>query len=286
MPDFDPAAADRDDLDGGVIRSVARAAAVVQEISDAGPGGCRLVDLVDRTQLSKSTVYRLLSTLSKVGWLEMDEESGTYYLGTPLVGFGITASDRHGLLQCVRPSLERLAELTEDTAYLSVPLAGRALCLDQATGAFPVRLLSPAVGERTAMGSCAGSLALLAWMGDAEIEEILARDRHLHGRDSRVPETADLMEMIEESRLRGYTLYPGVLIPDTIGVGVPVPGVDGVPVAALSVATIESRMGQTRRRHVVDWLTSEAQLLTATLVQMNPRFKQADVRRLLGADGR
>lgn len=285
MSDLESSESEQEESSGGAIRSVVRATSVVQEVSDAGPEGLRLIDIVVRTGLSKTTVHRLLSTLVSVGWVELDDETGTYYLGIPMVGFGITASDRHGLLELARPNLQGLADLTEDTAYLSVPLAGRALCLDQARGTFPVRLLSPTVGDRTPMGSCAGSLALLAGMSDADIEEILGRERHIAGMDHRIPEAAVLQEMIAETRTRGYALYPGLLIPDTVGVGVPVRGVDGIPVAALSVATIQSRMTETRRVHVVGWLLREAQALEATLLQMNPRFKQDDVRRLLGAEG-
>ncbi|MGW0819101.1 IclR family transcriptional regulator [Streptomyces viridiviolaceus] len=275
---------DVEDTAGG-IRSVERAAAVIEEISDAGREGCRLVDIVARTGLSKTTAHRLLSTLVKVGWLDLEEETGTFFLGVPLVGFGITASDRHGLLDLAQPHLQRLADLTEDTVYLSVRVAGRALCADQATGAFPIRILDPSVGDRRPLGSCAGSLALLAWMSDDEIDEVLARERHREGRDHRVPEPTVLHQMINESRPRGYTLYPGLVIPDSMGIGVPVFGADDTVVASLSVATIEPRMTEVRRGQIIEWLRREATSLSAALLRLNPRFNQGDVRRLMSVKG-
>lgn len=279
----DETSVDLTDPAGG-IRSVERAAAVIQEISDAGVEGCRLVDIVARTGLSKTTAHRLVNTLIKVGWIDQDLESGMFYLGIPMVGFGISASDRHGLLNLAQPHLQRLADLTEDTVYLSVRVDDRALCADQMYGEFPIRVLDPKVGDRRPLGSCAGSMALLAWLPDEQIDEILARERHSTGRDPRVPEPASLQEMIAESKTQGYTVYSGHMIPGSVGIGMPVFGSGEAPVASLSVATIESRMAEMRRMRIVDWLKREAQELSEELLQLNRQFSQGDVRRLLAMD--
>lgn len=273
-----------DDLTDG-IRSVERAAAVIQEISDAGHDGCRLVDVVMRTGLSKTTAHRMLNTLVKVGWLDQDEETGTFYLGIPMIGFGITAGDRHGLLDLAQPHLRRLADLTEDTVYLSILVGGRALCADIAIGAFPIRILDPSIGDRRPLGSCAGSLALLAGLPDDEIAQILSRERHTDGRDHRIPEPAILQQMIVDTRQFGYTVYPGLAIPGAMGIGVPVFGADRRPVASISVATIESRMQDLRRERIIEWVQHEATELSKSLLQLNPRFSQSDIRRLLAAGG-
>ncbi len=266
---------------GGGIRSVERAAAVIQAISEAGPGGCRLVDIIARTKLSKTTAHRILSTLVKVGWVDQEDDTGTLFLGAPFIGFAITASDRHGLRDLAQPHLQRLAQLTEDTVYLSVRVAGRALCLDQVIGAFPIRIVDPAVGDRRPLGSCAGSLALLAWLDDDQIDEVLAREWQGEDRDHRVPDSSVLHELITQSRSQGYTVYPGLVLPGSMGLGAPVFGADETAVAALSIASIEPRMTERRRGHIADWLVQESQTLSTELLQLNPRFNQDDIRRLV-----
>lgn len=202
-----------------------------------------------------------------------------------MVGFGITASNRHGLLDLAQPHLQRLADLTEDTVYLSVRVPDWALCADQVNGAFPIRVLDPNVGDRRPLGSCAGSPALLAWMDDSEIDEILARERRRTGRDPRVPEPSALQDMIATSRAQGFTVYSGHLIPGSMGVGVPAFGAGGAPVASLGVVTIESRMTEKRRARVIEWLRRESQELSEALLKLNRYFNQNDVRRLLKVDG-
>ncbi|WP_433273900.1 helix-turn-helix domain-containing protein [Pseudonocardia xinjiangensis] len=136
---------DAEDAAGG-IRSVERAAMVIQEISDAGRAGCRLVDIVGRTGLSKTTAHRILSTLVNVGWLDQEEDTGTYYLGVRLIGFGITASDRHGLLD--------------------LPLGPRRwppCARTRPSPRSPSASSTPAVGYRMPLGSCAGASS--SWPG-------------------------------------------------------------------------------------------------------------------------
>ncbi len=264
----------------GGIRSVERAAAVVEEISDAGRRGCRLVDIVTRTGLTKTTVHRVLNTLVKVGWVECEQETGTYFLGPSMIGYGITASNRHGLLNLAAPHLRRIADLTDDTVFLSVRAGRRALCADQASGNFPIRVLDPAVGDHRPLGSCAGSLALLAWLPDDEVEQVMTEER-TRDRDHRLPDSSILATLISEAREQGYTVYPGLLIPDSLAVGVPVRGHGGEVVAALSVASIHSRMDEVRRSHIVQWLQCEADALSESLLRLNPEFGSRDISRTL-----
>ncbi|WP_338889307.1 IclR family transcriptional regulator [Rhodococcus sovatensis] len=265
---------------GGGIRSVERAATVIQAISDAGASGARLVDIVAATNLSKTTAHRIVNTLLNVGWLEQEDEGGILYLGVPFIGFGMTASDRHGLVDLAQPHLTKVAELTGDTVFLSVRVGNRALCIDQAIGTFPVRIMDPAVGDRRPLGSCAGSLALLAWSDDDDDEfGLLTRGANT---TDRVPDAATLQGLIVDARNTGYVRFPGLIIPDTVGIAVPIFGANRDVVAALSVSSIEPRMSGQRQTHIVEWLLREADALSRSLLSMNPRFSKQDVRRVLG----
>ena len=261
------------------IRSVERAAAVIQAISAAGRSGSRLVDIAAETKLSKTTVHRLLATLSKIGWVEQDDDSGTFFLGLPLVGYGSAAADRHGLLDVAEPHLLRLAELTGDTIYLSVRAGNKALCIDQAVGSFPIRTLNPRVGDRLRLGTCAGSLALLAWLSDDDVERIIREDAD-HPAGNLGLESTVVRQMVDEARANGYAYFPGLLIPDSAGLGVPVLGADGDPVASLSVAAIEPRMTEPRRSQIVEWLQQEATAFSDALTELDPRFSNSSMRRL------
>ncbi|MCO1658512.1 IclR family transcriptional regulator [Pseudonocardia humida] len=261
------------------IRSVERAVAVVQVVADRGADGARLVDIVAATGLQKTTAHRLLGTLVQLGWLEQDTATGAFHLGLALVALGTAASTRHGLLELANPHLLRLAELTADTVYLSVRIGAQAVCVDRVTGEFPIRTLTLRPGDRRPLGTGAGSLALLAWLPDEEAERLVERSAG----PGPLGDPAVLHQLIGEARAQGYALNAGMIVPGASGVGVPVRGDDGRPVAALSVAAIDSRLAEPRRAQVVRWLVREATELERTLSELAPHVGEADVRRLLPA---
>jgi DNA-binding IclR family transcriptional regulator len=261
------------------IRSVERAAAVVQVVADGGAAGSRLTAIAAATGLQKTTVHRLLATLVQLGWLEQDATTGAFHLGLGLVALGTAAANRHGLLDLANPRLLRLAELTADTVYLSVRIGARALCVDRVTGGFPIRTLTLGPGDRRPLGVGAGSLALLAWLPDEEIDPIITQSAAAGS--GPLADPAVLHQLIDEARARGYAHNPGLIVPGASGVGVPVRGNDGRPIAALSVAAIDSRLAEPRRAQVVRWLTKEAAELESQLATLSPNLNEADVRRLL-----
>ena len=69
-----------------------------------------------------------------------------------------------------RPSLQRLAQKTGDTAFASILEGTAAICVAREVGDFPIRTLTLSVGDRRPLGVGAGSLALLASLSDDAIE--------------------------------------------------------------------------------------------------------------------
>ena len=74
-----------------------------------------------------------------------------------------------------------------------------------------------------------------------------------------------LREDIAAARKHGYALNPGRIIPDMLGVGVPVFDRAQHVVAALSVAAIRSRLSGARLQEVVASLQRAATELAAEL---------------------
>lgn len=251
------------------IRSVERAVQMIDAIRGREPLGARLVDLAGDTGLQKTTAHRLLVTLRSLGWVDLDEATGLAHLGLPFVTLGVAASNRHGILELATPHLSRLAELTGDTVYLSVPDGGEAVCVARVTGSYPIRTLTLTVGDRRPLGLGAGSVALLAAMPEPTFTSVMAE---LPARTQRWP-TVDLSKVsaqIEEARQRGYSVNDEALIPGVTGVGMAAKGSTGSPVAALSVASVTSRMVDDRLVQVVRWLREEVTKLESKLAGAKP----------------
>jgi DNA-binding IclR family transcriptional regulator len=224
--------------------SVQKACRILRAMSDART--TRLTDIASAAGLDKATALRLLDMLARDGFVARDAETKHYSLGAELFVLGAAALARFDPRPAARPSLLRLADAFEDTAILSIPSGAESICVDVEAGRFPIRANYLEVGSRRPLGVGAGSLALLAWMGDREVEAVLPAIAARLGRYPRI--TTDLLlRHVAAARERGYAVLLDVVVERMGGIAAPIMGRDGRPVAALSVAALSDRITERER---------------------------------------
>src|SRR5829696_3315687 len=74
------------------IQSIERAAAVLRLLA-RGPGRLGVVELSTALGLPKGTVHGILRTLTSVGFVEQDSDTGKYQLGAALLHLGTSYLD-------------------------------------------------------------------------------------------------------------------------------------------------------------------------------------------------
>lgn len=202
----------------------------------------RLADVADSSGLNKATVLRLLDALIEEGFVARDEATRRYTLGDEALMLGMAMQGRDHIRDRARPALLRLAAATGDTLLLSVRSGVESVCVDREFGAYPIRANYLDLGMRRPLGVGAGSLALLAWLPDDEVDAVLSVIApRMVQRYPRI--TLDLLKReVQQSRQRGYALLLDVVVDQMGGIGVPVFGADGRPVAALSLAALTTRI--------------------------------------------
>jgi DNA-binding IclR family transcriptional regulator len=91
-----------------------------------------LRELREESQLAKATVRRLMLTLERLGWVEQDP-AGDYTLGPRMLQSLYAGTSSSVLVSEARPYLEQLAQITTESALLSVWGHEGALSLDLVT---------------------------------------------------------------------------------------------------------------------------------------------------------
>ncbi len=247
---------------GGEHQNLRRMSLALDVLAGA-PYGLRLGDIAAQTQLGKTTVHRLMTGLVELGWVDLDEEDGSYQLGFRPLTLALAAVDRYGLARLSAAALQTIANTTGDTVYLSLRSGAEAVCVARYEGDFPVKTLTLSVGARRPLGVGAGSLALLAFQSEEAIAQLLARNADARARYH--IDDATLRRLVAESRARGYTLNNGMLVTGMSAVGVPIRTSDGRPIAAISVAAISSRLDGSRRQEIAHLLQEAAKAFQTTL---------------------
>jgi DNA-binding IclR family transcriptional regulator len=250
-------------------RNIARLIGILDELSHASSAGLRLTDLVEATGLGKTTTHRLLGGLVSQGLADQDEESGRFFIGLKMLSWATAARERFSFARLAEPALTRIARQTKDTIYLVVRSGDEVVCLDCREGSFPIRVLTLNAGDRRPLGVGAGSLAILAALPDTEIDRFFATNSEalaLYPFDE-----IKLRQMIAATRSNGYAynnihLFQSMEnITEMAGIGVPIHKRDGVPVAALHLTGITSRLDPPRRDNLVAILRAEARQIEEEL---------------------
>lgn len=246
-------------------QSIGRAVAVLRFLASAGPGGARLAAIASAAGITKATAHRVLAALLREGLAEQDPLTRNYQIGTEVLSLVPTEGHRFVIQRLAGEAVASLARRTGDTAFLTIRSGMEALCLDRVDGD---RLVQPHImsaGSRWPLGVGAGSLALLAALGDQEVEGIVAYNLQAYRRFGPGFTQAGIMDAVARTRIRGYAVNDGQIVSALVAVGVAVFDDRGRPLAALSVAAIRDRMSPARLEELVVLLREEANALRARL---------------------
>ena len=153
------------------VRSVERALSIVGVLAE-NRGSLSVGEVAAQMQLHPATVHRLLATLVRLGWVEQNSDTARYKPGVRLLGVGAAALHTHPLVQHSKESLRRLAEVSEYTAYLSVPAGRRVVYLARTAGKRSMSLEFEAGASQPVFATADGKL-LLAYLPESERELLL-----------------------------------------------------------------------------------------------------------------
>ena len=227
--------------------------------------------------LTRPTAHRLLTALTQEGLLDFDVATSRWFLGPEIYLLGSLAAQRFDVTDIARQSVATLAELTGESAFLSVRRGNETVCLLRHEGSFPVRSHVLSEGIRFPLGVASAGLAILAFLPDEEIEAHL---RSMGDRNGIVEERAgnslvptfgeehsreNLWRRIRLTRETGYALNPGLLVEGSWGMGAAIFDAAGRPAWALSLTGIDSRFKPERQAELGQLLVEQAHFVTRKL---------------------
>lgn len=180
---------------------IERAAAIMRLCRDAGLG-LSLRDIADQVNLPRSTVQRIVRSLSEVGFLSAGGKANSIRLGPEAMSF--SASSDVDVIEVAQPLLKQLAEVTGETVDLARLRKDHLVFINQISGSHRLRTVS-AVGEVFPLHCSANGKAALAIMSptefDAACPEILPRLT-----DATITSRSDLVLEIDRVRTQGYAV--------------------------------------------------------------------------------
>lgn len=223
----------RSDPDKEAINSVLRAFDVLFLFTESDSGTIGVTEIADQLGVSKTGVFRILTSLRLRGMVELDEATHRYLLGPRVLALGEAFRSRLDLRALCQPEMEGLMRDTDETATLSIRHGCVRTYIDQVTPNRDVKMIVR-IGHEYPLHAGASSKAFLAFIPEAEQRECMSSLRSLT--PSTITSQRALRTELAGIRERGYAISLGERDPSAGSVAAPVFAAgSSVPVAVMSV---------------------------------------------------
>lgn len=211
-------------------QTVRRAIAILEKCSERPS---TIHELAAHLGTHRTTALRLVQTLEDTGFVRAVGE-GRYGVGFRLAGLASRAVDQFDLRSVVHPHLQQLSDDVGFTVQLAVPQKDRLVYVDKIEPPSSITL-NTRIGGDVVVHTAGVSKAILAYLPHEQRDAIIARstferftDRTLHG-------PAELLEVLEVTKGRGWSSDDGEYEKFSNCIAAPIFGAQGEIVGAVSV---------------------------------------------------
>jgi IclR family KDG regulon transcriptional repressor len=192
----------------------------------------KMSELARQLSLTRPNVHRLLGTLTELGFVKRDIDTGLYSPTLKTWELGSLLDRDTELVPAASPFLRELQAGTQANVQLAVLDQDYSVCVNKCDSPGPLSGTAPIGSRRHALATASGK-ALLAWAGPAAVE--LALRSVVAFTPQTLTKRADVERDLALARERGYTVNTGECRLGIAGIAAPVRNREGVVIASLAI---------------------------------------------------
>jgi DNA-binding IclR family transcriptional regulator len=238
---------------GNRLSSVATAVRVLKAFTSATPDW-GVTDLATQIGESKSTVHRVLSTLTDEGLLEQDASTSRYRLGLALFDLAAAVPSQRNLHEAVLLPMTDLRNSTGETVQVGVLDGRQVVYVERLDSPHTLRIFTE-LGRRNSAHCTGSGKALLAFTPAAQLDRLLDGWVLERQTEHTIGSTGELRSHLAMIRDRGYAENRHESQIGVVSIAAPIRDESGTTVAAMSVAGPAERIDSDRDRIVQDVVT-------------------------------
>lgn len=220
-----------------MVPGLTRGLALLESFTAEHPA-LTLNELAKAVDLSRSSVYRLVYTLTELGFLEREGESKTYRLGSRVLRLGFAFLASQEMVEIARPHLAKLRDMTNCSAHLGI-LDGTDI-LYVARYADQKALTSRVqVGARLPAHATSIGRAILCHLSPGEIRRRFDGAPMPRYSDITPTNVDALVALLSRDAARGYVVSHSAFEPGIASVAAAIFTEDGSVAGAINITTPE-----------------------------------------------
>ncbi|WP_067814618.1 IclR family transcriptional regulator [Nocardia inohanensis] len=245
------------------IAAVERAMDVLLLFGRSGRADLGVTEIANELGLTKAAVHRILTALRNRELIALEPTTRRYALGHAAIALGRAYLARTDLRVMAAPELRRMANMTGETATLSIRRGDTRMYVDQVVPEQELRM-EVALGVPYPLHAGSSSKVILAHLRKEEIDEYLDRHELTPFTDATITTPRKLRGELATIRKQGYAISLGERQIGAASVAAPVLDHDGGVVGAISVCGPLSRF-EPRIPELIPLLQKAAGALSAQL---------------------
>lgn len=246
------------------IRSIQRAAEVLRCFTVGRPKKT-LTEIVEETNLHKSTVFRILETLEELNWVAIDNRTGYFRLGFDLFGLGSAAVKGLDIYEISHSSMEKLVKLTGQSTHLVIHDNGEALYLNKLEHSESLISQPSNIGMRQPLHCTAVGKIFLANMLEEDVREVIKNKELKKFTPKTITSEDKLFEELKKIKSNGYALDNEEIQIGLRCVASPIKDYSGKVVAAISASGLTSQFSNERLPFLVETVINASEDISSQL---------------------
>lgn len=238
------------------VRAVDRAIDILECFSSE-KSSLSITDIGARVRLTRPTLYRLLATLVRRGYVRRDGEPPRYRLDSAAGRLADAWAGGLDLGQLAAPALGELLDRFDETVALYLRKDDARICVSEMPSRQPLSF-ARGIGHAEKLMRGASGLVILAYLPEAEVEAILRRGQE--------PAAARrIRSVLLQIRRRGHALSGGELIVGAQAIAAPIRNRTGDAVGSIGLFGPEARFPPRRIQECAERLKQVAVGLSQAL---------------------
>ncbi|MBI1375684.1 MAG: helix-turn-helix domain-containing protein [Phycisphaera sp.] len=226
------------------VPNLERALQIIEHLAEhATPMG--VTELSEQLGFPKNSVFRIVSTLHAHGYLNRDDASKQYTLGSKLLSIGYAAVQEGHLIEKSLDVMRAVRDETDETVLIGILDGTEGVVLEQV---LPMQQLKVTVGigARFPLHTAAPGKAMIAHLPESELNHLLDRIEYPRFTDTTITSKRQMLEELGRVRDMGFALDNGEHNPTIRCVSAAVLDQRGHPAGAIWVTGPEFRITDDR----------------------------------------
>ncbi|WP_432383173.1 IclR family transcriptional regulator [Duganella sp. P38] len=217
------------------VQSLAKGFKVLQAFTAQEPE-LTMAEVARKAGLDNATAFRFLNTLVSLGYVDKVDNSRLFRLSLKVLDLGFHAIGRSDLRTRARPILRGLVGEVNEAASIGVLDGSSVMYVERVQAGLTQLGVDVRIGSRVAAYSSAVGQAILAWLPRERQIQVLEGQPRVQLTATTLTELDALLARLQQIRGLGYAASNQETVSGLYVLAAPVLDIDGMPVAALSVA--------------------------------------------------